>query len=317
MGKINRVHLLLQVLGAIVFLGVVMYTVYYFTSPSEGFEDQPTNDKITPQMKRIFFKQFLEIRDILYNHFKIDHLRQPKLYTMTVGNKEINITNELPPPITDANTATDTKPQLPLNTTMKELNPEFVKVFTKEMGEELADIIGYYEMRKSFFDELEALPVNQRENYYNERKNNHDNNNQFNTHSWGYIGALVEKYLQGYPFLYFENPLEEFENESEVNKVLMPIPKSPNEQIEQRFDTLILLDLPDPKRPIKNFDPLKHREYEISLINSKQVLKLLKCYLIDKMDDPFNDEIDCDVEKQNERGISIKGYNVFSLSVNK
>jgi hypothetical protein len=328
MAKINRLHLILNVLGYITLLGIIMFIIYWLTSPREGFQEEDNtasqqsankanktvknSNQLSSEEKNIFLIQFLEIRDILYNHFKIGPSEEPKLYSLKIGKDEINITTKNPPNI-PKNVDTVKK----ISTTLEDVNTDFYSRFTKQVGETLADIIGYYEMRKSFFDEINALPINQREKYYEERKNNHDEKNQFNTHSWGYIGALVQKYLQGYPFLFFETgniQVEKFQNKEER---LQPISKSPNEKIEQRFDTLILLDLPDPMNPIENFDPLKHREYEISLINTKQVLKLLKCYLIDKLDDPFNEEIDCDVEKKNERGISIKGYNVFSLSVNK
>jgi hypothetical protein len=317
MAKINRLHLLLKVIGYIATIGVIMYIIYWLTSPREGFQQQNENTQVsggelTDRTKDIFFTQFLEIRDILYNHFKVGPDQEPKLYAVEIGGESVNITTENPPNI-PANTEEAKK----ITTTIQDINPVFFRKFTKKIGETLADVIGYYEMTETFAKEINKLPVSQREEYYEKRKDNFDVNNNVNIHSWGYIGALVEKYLQGYPFLYFETQgemVEEFRNEDQI---LKPIPKSPNEVIEQRFDTLVLLDLPDPKNPIQDFYQRIHRGYEISLINTKQVLKLLKCYLVDKLNDPFNDEIDCDIEKKNERGISIKGYNVFSLSVNK
>lgn len=323
MVKINRLNLLLQVIAGIVFLGILLFIVYLFTRPStEGFQELDQAEKDEEPIQKgeitIFLTQFLEIRDLLYNHFKIGPSEIPELYTVKTASGELSITKKNPPAINREENAKQTKQK----TVIGDVNPEFIKKFTRKIAIELADIIGYYEMKKSFFDEIQALPINEREEYYTTRKTKHNQNNELNVNSWGYVGALVEKYLQGYPFLYFENPLEEFQNESDIAKVLTPIVKSPNEVLEFHFDSLTLLQLPSPTQDesdgkFKDFDQSKHRKYEMSLINTKQVLRLLKCYLLDKLDSPFDDTIDCDKEKTNEQGVQIIGYNVFSLSVNK
>ena len=66
MAKINRLELLLQVIISVILLLLILYIVYYFTKPSiQKFENE--NEKLPTNIeKNIFFTQFFQIRDILY-----------------------------------------------------------------------------------------------------------------------------------------------------------------------------------------------------------------------------------------------------------
>ena len=287
--KINRLELLRNVIIGLTIIFTILYIVYYFTYVKETFINE--NNELTDEDKDFFFTQYLQIRNILINDFNV---LDPKLMNIKIKNKNINITN-------------GNKEVYNLN----DVNDLVYKNITIDNMTTLADIIGYHELNENFLKELEGLPINEREERYLKRKNKVDVHNNINVHSWGYIGAIVEKYLIMYPFYNQENTLEQFNN-SETN--IKPLKKIEREPIEQRIDTLLMKTLPEPNKNFEDFDKFKNRKYELSLANTKQVLKALKCYMVTKMENLFDDTIDCDEEKINEYGVSIVGYNVFSLS---
>ena len=286
--KINRLELLRNVIIGLSVIFGILYIVYYFTYVKETFITE--NNELTNEDKDFFFTQYLQIRNILINDFNVI---DPLLMNIKINNKEVNITN-------------GNKKVYNLN----DINDIVYKNITIENMITLADIIGYHEIKEDFMKELKSLPVNEREERYLKQKNKVDVHNNINVHSWGYIGSIIEKYLVMYPFYNQENLLEQFNNSQSS---IIPLKKIDREPIEQRIDTLLMKTLPDPNKVFEDFNEFKNRKYELSLANTKQVLKALKCYIVTKMDNLFDDTIDCDEEKINEFGVSIVGYNVFSL----
>jgi hypothetical protein len=295
MAKINQSVLILQVGIGLILVGIVMFIIYLFTSPwgneilygKEEFQskkdtilkekpESPTNEQknILVQYYTYCVKTLVEIFNVPHENFQIE-------FHNIVNNKNeifkpsLNITQNTP-------------------TCMTKNCRRFIKNMTNKNAMEMVHKIGYYKMATSFYKDIEKMkkPLDKLELYETPGIFDRYNiSNERNITQWGYIPTLIDKYLRLYTFFpdepeginlsNQENTEEKEETSGQIGIDPIPIPNDIN-----IYEILTIDEILDDKNP--------HSIYEL-----KRQLDFFECALHKKLENIFDDSVNCDTLKVN------------------
>jgi hypothetical protein len=289
MTNINRIELLFQVLIGVILIAILMFIVYFFTSPwgnkilygNENFQNQilkKNPKKPTNEQKNLIIQYYTLCVIILVHDFNIE-----------LSNFNINFFNEkngkdeIFTPI--INITQNTPLCMTKNCTRFRNNMTFDHIH------EMIHKLGFYKMSRSFFKELDSKNKNDKLELYDTPGifDRYDISNQRNITQWGYLPTLIDKYLRLYTL--FPEDLDGVLEDNSSNENQNTSGEIGIEPIEIPNDINI--------KEVLTIDEILDKNGEHSIFEIKRNLEFLKCALITKMDNIFDETMNCDTLKVN------------------